>query len=104
MEQQLEKLTNLGTAAVQDAIQQYTQWFIASAITWLTLTALGFFLAVVIWRSRKRLEDAPEEIAVLAMMAVVILPLIFALTLAIQIPTLLNPRAYAIRQLIMDAR
>lgn len=96
MEQQLEKLTQLGTDAVQAAITQYTHWFVISSLCWLAFGAVCAIAAVKVWRKREDWEFAE--------MAALILVIIAVLTVPCNVPTLLQPRAYAIHQLIKDAR
>lgn len=107
MEQQLEKLTQLGTDAVQAAITQYTQWFVVSSLCWLAFGAACAIAAETIWRKRnvwiKKDEYSPLDFPFLEV-AAILLGSLAILTVPLNIPTLLQPRAYAIHQLITDAR
>lgn len=106
MEQQLEKLTQLGTEAVQAAITQYTQWFVVSSLCWLTFGAVSAIAAVTFWRKRNvwlKKDEYSSDVPILEI-AAVILGSFAILTVPLNVPTLLQPRAYAIHQLITDAR
>jgi hypothetical protein len=96
MEQQIDKLTQLGTSAVQDAVVNYTHWFFTSATCWLLF---GLLCLVGAWKAWKE-RDTFEEYSVLA---AIILLIVGALTVPLNVPTLLNPRAYAIHQLVTDS-
>lgn len=96
MEQQLEKLTQLGTAAVQDSITQYTHWFVIQSICWLAFGVVLAIAAIKVWCIRKDWDFAESAAAVLIIISI--------LTIPCNLPTLLHPRAYAIHQLIKDAR
>lgn len=97
METQLDKLTQIGTEAVQSAITNYTHWFVASSLCWLAFGVVCAVSAITIWR--KRDTYANDEAARLIALVLVI---ISVLTIPCNLPTLLNPRAYAIHQLIID--
>lgn len=102
MEQQLEKLTQLGTDAVQAAITQYTQWYVVSSLCWLAFGTVCAIAAATCWQKRKvwlQEEDFPVLVA-----AAILLGSLAILTVPLNVPTLLQPRAYAIHQLITDAR
>lgn len=104
MEQQLEKLTQLGTDAVQAAITQYTQWFVASSLCWLALGAVCAIAAVTLWLKRKVWFKSENEDFPVLEVAAILLGSLAILTVPLNVPTLLQPRAYAIHQLITDAR
>ena len=96
MEKQIEKLTDLGTSAVQNAIAEYTQWLIVSSLCWLGFGLLCLVAAMTIWKYREGLEESSRVGAViLTAIAIIIVPL--------WLPTLISPRAYAIHQLVEDA-
>lgn len=99
MEKQIDNLTQLGTDAVQSAISHYSQYFVLWSICWLAFGAVCAVVAVKVW---KRREDWDDE--VVGYLAVILLSLIALLTVPFNVPTLLQPRAYAIHQLIKDAR
>lgn len=104
MEQQLEKLTQLGTDAVQAAITQYTHWFVVSSLCWLAFGAVCAIAAVTCWQKRNVwLEYEDGDFPYLGV-AAILLGSFAILTVPINVPTLLQPRAYAIHQLITDAR
>lgn len=96
MERQLEKLTQLGTEAVQAAITEYTHWFLISSLCWLAFGVVCAIAAVKVWRKREDWEFAN--------MAALILVIIAVLTVPFNVPTLVQPRACAIHQLIKDSR
>jgi len=99
MEAQIDKLASLGTAAVQLAIEEYTKYFVVESIVWILFGVVCLGLAA--WVIKKR-----DEINEFAPVAAVVLVAILAGSLAIaaNVPVLFNPRAYAIHQLIRDAR
>lgn len=102
MEKEIQQLTQLGEAAVQSAISEYAVWFTVSAICWLLFGVACFVAVAVIWRCRKWIVE--KYLVGPAVIIGVLLILIGTLTIPINVPTLTNPRAYAIHQLITDAR
>lgn len=105
METHIDKLTQLGTEAVQSAISHYTHWFVVSAICWLVLGLVCAILSIVLWRKRTEWQEREKSDSFMeyAGEAAVFLMVIAVITLPMNIPTLLQPRAYAIHQLITDA-
>lgn len=103
MEQQLDKLTQLGTDATQHAISNYTQYFVIHSLCWIAFGAACAVAAWQIWRRRtKWVGDYDME--PVGWITVGLLTVIAMLTIPFNVPTLLQPRAYAIHQLIEDAR
>lgn len=96
MNEQIGILTQLGTEAVQVAIAEYAQWFVVSSLCWIGFGAACAVIAVLVWKKRGDLEYADAIALVLAIVAL--------LTIPCNLPTLMQPRAYAIHQLIKDGR
>ena len=99
MENQVDKLTQLGTVAVQMAIENYTSWFFIQGICGVVLAILLITGAVVVFVRRNKWEDNIGPYIISACMAI-----ISALLLVSFIPTLMHPRAEAIHQLLKDVR
>lgn len=102
MEQQLDKLTQLGSEAVQVAVTHYTHWYVIYALCWLTLGLLCIVAGVKCWLSREHL-NREYYLCDARLMAIGLLA-IAALIAVFNLPTLLEPRAIAIHRLINDAR
>lgn len=97
-DEQIEKLTQLGTKAVESAIESYTGYFIAWSWAWLVFGILCAAGAVILYKKRK------EPWMEFYVLGVFMLVLISLATIPFNIPRLLHPRAYAIHQLLQDAR
>ena len=96
MNEQLEKLTILGTDATQATISHYTHWFQVSAITWTGVGISCGLGAIWAWKHREKLEFGKEISIALLVISI--------LTIGCNVATLFSPRAYAIHQLINDIR
>lgn len=95
MNQNIDKLTQLGTDAVQSAVASYTAYFITSSICWLLI---GVACIIAAFYFYKKFQDEEFALPICGLLV-----LVGILTIPINLPTLLHPRAYAIHQLITDA-
>lgn len=103
MNPEFELLTNLGSAAVQTTIEEYTRYYLINAIAWfLAFSTLTIGAAKVLKYVLKKDEDS-EEIFV-AILLLIGLTIIFFLVAVSNIPDMANPKATAIHQLLKDAR
>ena len=98
MQTQIEKLTDLGSQAVQSAIAEYTNYLFISSICWIGLGLVLFGLAASVWKRREKFEDG------IGHMIAVVLVMMAILTVASNVPTLLSPKAKAIYDLITAVR
>ena len=106
MNTNLLSLTNLGTEAVQSAVESYTSYFTTAAVLWgLSFAILAFAASGL---SRKMIEELDREHRdydrdVVIAILVSILGLAFFFGCLVNVTTLLNPKAIAIHQLLQDA-
>jgi hypothetical protein len=103
MEVQIDKLTVLGTEAVQAAIAEYTKYFLVSSIVWIVFGVLCAYTAALLGKRGLKMEDYHDgKMPVLA--AATLLLIVGCACIPMNLPTLFSPKAYAIHQLISDAR
>ena len=103
MNPEFELLTNLGSAAVQTAIEEYTHYQLINAVAWFSACAalaIGFAKALsYILKKNNTSEEAFVSAAFFTLFAI-----IFFLGAVSNIPNIANPKAAAIHQLLTDAR
>jgi len=98
MNDSIDKLSELVKPAVESAIAGYTAWFVINSICWLAFGLMCALTAIFMWRARKQFDDC-----VPAFVVIVVLIFTASLSVAFNLPTLLEPRAYAVHQLLKDA-
>ena len=110
MNPEFELLTNLGSAAVQTAIEEYTRYKLIGAVAWFSAFAS---LAIGSAKGLSHLlkKDASDEDtydskenAFIGAVCFTICTIIFFLGAISNIPNIANPKAAAIHQLLIDAR
>lgn len=103
MNPEFELLTNLGSAAVQTAIEEYTRYKLISAVVWFSAFAS---LAIGSAKALSHLikKDNTSEEAFVRVMLFMFFTIIFFLAAVSNIPNIANPKAAAIHQLLIDAR
>jgi hypothetical protein len=106
METQIENLIDLGSAAAQIAIAEYTRWFFVKSLAWIGVGIACVIAAILVWKNREKWDDCGlmsflEDLKCFIFPALIVCA---ALTIPLNLPTLLNPKAYAIHQLITDVQ
>lgn len=103
MNPEFELLTNLGSAAVQTAIEEYTRFYLVSSTAWLLAFASLAIGAAKILKKFLKTEMYSDEVFV-GIVISSILAIAFFLAAVSNIPGVTNPKAVAIHQLLKDAR
>lgn len=103
MNPEFELLTNLGSTAVQTAIEEYTRYHLINAVTWFSACAAlatGSAKALShLLKKNNKSEEAFVSVILFALFAIM-----FFLGAVSNIPNIANPKAAAIHQLLTDAR
>ena len=98
----IQTLTELGSSAIQATIKEYSNWYFISSIVWIGFGIVLAVVAILLWKNRNKLTD--RDLAPVAYIGSPVLLFCALLTLPVNVPTLLNPTAYATHQLIEDIR
>jgi hypothetical protein len=98
MEVDYERILNLIQAGSSDALIEYTSWHAHSAMSLLVIGVLFLIFSVISLISfLENEEDGKSLISFIVL-------LISVLLIAANYPTVVNPKAYAMHQLIKDVR
>jgi hypothetical protein len=101
MNEEINMLTNLSTEAVKVAVEEYTNWYLVHSISW-TVFGIGcLFFSKFLW---KKAWDDDRDFQNMSGFVAILLVIIGVVAIPVNLPTLLNPKAYAIHQLLKDAR
>jgi hypothetical protein len=102
MESEIAQITQILGAASSATIEQYTGWFVVSAIIWaLVGLSLSVYGGVLLWWAKKHPDDDTTAVALICGAVFVFLGLVLV---SINVPDLFYPKAAAIHQLLIDLR
>lgn len=101
MEKALQELTNLGSAGVSHAIEEYTRWYLVSAIGWLTVGIVFVICGIMLRKLKINDSDWNDWLRYLAMVIVIG---IGVLMIVHNLSTVCAPEAYAIHKFILDIK
>lgn len=109
--QELAKsLSELGTDAARQSIEEYTRWYAVSATAWTLFGVVMLVAGIVLFKkllkvwSRKDMDGGEIVALLFAQACGVVIALIGLWMITHNAATIVSPRAYAIHALIRDVR
>jgi len=91
----VDKITQLGSDAVQGTITEYTLWYFFNSVAWIVFGVVICAYAIRLWKINQ------QNGAKFAALGVLFIGMLF---ISANIPTLFTPKGYAIHQFLKDIK